>query len=107
MWLNDEVFNNRIIGFNRKRAVVNSYNHEFAATFTSQAIAIKGRHLTRLVSVRWSKPPLGWRKLNTNGSFHWETKVAGSGGILRNNKGEREDNFSVWIECNNIKEAET
>ena len=22
MWLNDEVFNNRIIGFNRKRAVV-------------------------------------------------------------------------------------
>ena len=59
-WWNDEVFNNRIIDFNRKRAVVNSYNHEFIATFASQAITVGGRHMTRLAWVGWSKRPLGW-----------------------------------------------
>lgn len=40
--------------------------------------------------MKWMKPPLGWFKLNTDGSSIQQRKVAGGGGVLR-------DGFGNWV----------
>lgn len=45
---------------------------------------------TRMVFVKWMKPPLGWFKLNTDGSSVQQRKVAGGGGVIR-------DGFGNWV----------
>lgn len=45
---------------------------------------------TRVVFVKWMKPPLGSFKLNTDGSSVQQRKVAGGGGVLR-------DGFGNWV----------
>lgn len=38
--------------------------------------------------MRWEKPDIGWVKLNSDGSSRGNPSVAGSGGLIRNEKGE-------------------
>ena len=45
---------------------------------------------TRMVFVKWMKPPLGWFKLNTDGSSVQQRKVAAGGGVIR-------DGFGNWV----------
>lgn len=41
--------------------------------------------------VRWSKPPIGWHKWNTDGSLVGANGLAGCGGVIRDSNG-------CWIE---------
>lgn len=41
---------------------------------------VVGRHV-RLVS--WMHPPLGWYKLNTDGSYFGNLDLCGNGGVIR------------------------
>ena len=38
--------------------------------------------------VKWLKPPDGWWKLNTNGSFLGSSRSAGGGGLIRDSRGQ-------------------
>jgi ribonuclease HI len=38
-------------------------------------------------SVRWSKPPRGWIKANSDGALNMEKRIGGCGAILRNHDG--------------------
>ncbi|KAK9983154.1 hypothetical protein SO802_032679 [Lithocarpus litseifolius] len=40
------------------------------------------------VQVKWSKPQIGWVKLNTDGSVFGDPMKAGGGGIIRNSEGD-------------------
>ena len=41
-------------------------------------------------SIKWSLPPFGWFKLNTDGSFLGNPGLAGGEGVIRNH-------FGVWV----------
>ena len=38
--------------------------------------------------IKWLKPPVGWWKLNTDGSFLGSSGVAGGGGLIRDSRGQ-------------------
>ena len=43
------------------------------------------------VMEKWRKPKIGWRKINCDATLDLKTKVAGTGMIVRDYKGEVED----------------
>ena len=51
--------------------------------------------------VRWEKPPVGWSKMNTDGSVLGSMGIAGCGGIVRNNQGGWVAGFSRRIGLSN------
>ena len=55
----------------------------------------------------WSKPPLGWKKLNVDGSLNVVIPSTGAGGALRNENGDWEDGFIARLGSNQIEEAES
>ena len=40
------------------------------------------------IQVKWTKPPMGWLKLNTNGSAVGNPRIAGGGGLIHNENGD-------------------
>jgi ribonuclease HI len=55
----------------------------------------------------WAMPPPGWVKLNTDGSFHEESKQGGAGMILRDDRGEIIFSSCRFLEnCSSPLEAE-
>ncbi len=49
------------------------------------------------IPVKWTPPPLGWFKLNTDGSSLGNPRLAGGGGVIRNHLGEWVGGFSRAI----------
>ena len=47
--------------------------------------------------IKWSPPPLGWFKLNTDGSFLGNPGLAGGGDVIQNHLGEWVGGFSRAI----------
>ena len=47
--------------------------------------------------IKWSPPPLGWFKLNIDGSSLSNPGLAGGGGVIRNHLGEWVGGFSRVI----------
>ena len=56
--------------------------------------------------IRWERPPLGWMKLNTDGSWLGGADRAGCGGIVRDDRGEWVAGFSRHIGSTNSFTAE-
>ena len=56
--------------------------------------------------IRWERPPLGWMKLNTDGSWLGGAERAGCGGIVRDDQGEWVAGFSRHIGSTNSFTAE-
>lgn len=56
--------------------------------------------------VRWSKPPLGWHKLNTDGSFVGAHGLAGCGGVIRDSEGCWIEGFAMSINTTSSISAE-
>ena len=56
--------------------------------------------------IRWEKPPVGWMKLNTNGSACGKPSVAGCGGVIRNDRGHWIVGFTRRIGATNSFVAE-
>ena len=52
-------------------------------------------------SLRWERPPLGWKKLNTDGSWLRGADRAGCGGIVRDDQGEWIAGFAKHIGSTN------
>ncbi|KAM0891479.1 hypothetical protein ACQ4PT_026378 [Festuca glaucescens] len=48
----------------------------------------KGRIAEEMPRQRWARPPMGWVKLNVDGSFDAESRTGGVGMILRDDSGE-------------------
>ena len=48
------------------------------------------RNLTRVVtrSIRWERPAVGWKKLNSDGSIIGSSGQVGCGGVVRNEHGD-------------------
>ena len=45
------------------------------------------RKAPQVVSVRWQHPPADWVKVNTDGSYSYDTDKSGAGGVFRNTRG--------------------
>ena len=58
------------------------------------------------IPVKWTPPPLGWFKLNTDGSSLGNPELAGGGGIIRNHLGEWVGGFSQAIGFTTSVQAE-
>ena len=56
--------------------------------------------------IRWEKPPVGWMKLNTNGSVFGSLGVAGWGGVIRDDRGNWISGFTKRIGITNSFTAE-
>ena len=59
-----------------------------AIEFDYCAKALRGVYQHVIRRVRLEKPDIGWVKLNSDGSSRGNPSVAGSGGLIRNEKGE-------------------
>jgi ribonuclease HI len=57
-------------------------------------------------SIKWVPPPLGWFKLNTDGSSLGNPGMAGGGGVIRNHVGDWEGGFSRAIGVTTSVQAE-
>jgi ribonuclease HI len=69
------------------------------------AITTQAEHQRIVVSVRWSPPPRGWVRLNTNGSCR-DCGHIGCGGIIRGSDGEWLGGFSKYISIGSAYLAE-
>ena len=49
------------------------------------------------ILVRWTAPPEGWMKMNTDGASHGNPGPAAAGGVMRNDEGEWCGGFVVII----------
>ncbi|KAK9035794.1 hypothetical protein V6N11_077823 [Hibiscus sabdariffa] len=58
------------------------------------------------VAVRWTKPPFGWHKLNSDGAIDGRDGVASCGGLIRDDGGSWLVGFSKRIGICSILEAE-
>jgi ribonuclease HI len=58
------------------------------------------------ISVKWNLPPLGWFKLNTDGSSLGNPGKAGGGGVIRNHLGDWVGGFSRAIGFTTSVQAE-
>ena len=56
--------------------------------------------------IKWISPPLGWFKLNTDGSLLRNPGLAGGGGIIRNHVGDWVGGFSRAIGVTTSVQAE-
>ena len=56
--------------------------------------------------VGWRKPPLGWMKLNIDGSLSEGLKKARGGGLVRDYKGQWQGGFSIQNFHSTLEEAE-
>nr|POE80708.1 putative ribonuclease h protein [Quercus suber] len=56
--------------------------------------------------IRWEKPPLGWKKLNTDGSSISCMERAGCGGVIKDELGNWVAEFTRHIEATNNFAAE-
>uniref|UniRef100_A0A2N9FM91 RNase H type-1 domain-containing protein n=1 Tax=Fagus sylvatica TaxID=28930 RepID=A0A2N9FM91_FAGSY len=50
-----------------------------------------------MVPVKWHAPPLGWAKLNTDGSSLGNPGLAGGGGVIRDSSGSWLGGFSRYL----------
>ena len=66
------------------------------------------RNPVRRVSkrIRWEKPPIGWKKLNTNGSVIGCMEQAGCGGVVRDEHGSWVAGFTRHVGATNSFAAE-
>jgi hypothetical protein len=58
------------------------------------------------IPIKWSPPPLGWFKLNTDGSSLGNPGMAGGGGVIRNHFGDWVGGFSRAIGFTTSVQAE-
>uniref|UniRef100_A0A2N9H5A8 CCHC-type domain-containing protein n=1 Tax=Fagus sylvatica TaxID=28930 RepID=A0A2N9H5A8_FAGSY len=58
------------------------------------------------IPIKWTLPPLGWFKLNTDGSSLGNPGLAGGGGVIRNHLGEWVGGFSRSIGFTTSVQAE-
>ena len=56
--------------------------------------------------VRWNKPPIGWHKLNTDGSLVGANGLAGCGGVIRDSNGCWINGFAMSINTTSSIAAE-
>ncbi|KAF7835990.1 ribonuclease H [Senna tora] len=88
------------------------------ATFTGKKATFKAVEYSHLylecsesiskghISVGWKPPPLGWWKLNTNGSCQGSMNQIGGGGILRDSNGNWVHGFAKFFGEGNSLMAE-
>lgn len=79
------IFENKPLRSNLKREV-----HAAANEFLFCASQTTMLRRKQSLQIRWSKPELGWVKLNTDGSFIGNPGLAGCGGLMR-------DHNERWI----------
>ena len=49
----------------------------------------------------------GWKKLNTDDSIGRDHLLAGVPGLIRNNKGEWDEGFTMLVACSSVEEVES
>ena len=103
IWIsrNMAVFNGKIVNQNLSTEIMNQVL-EFIYCVHSPRNPV--RKLNR--GIRWERPPLGWMKLNTDGSWLGGADRAGCGGIVRDDQGEWVAGFSRHIGSTNSFTAE-
>ena len=72
-----------------------------SAKFFSIGRNVKMPKAKIVVEVGWEKPPMGWAKLNTDGSAIGSTGRAGGGGVIRNHEGQRLKGYARPLGCSN------
>ena len=71
----------------RKSQLIQHYTSEFLATFLKQGTAVARRRMLGTVWVGWTTPPLGWLKLNVDGSVDDNRGLAGVRVVLFDSMG--------------------
>ena len=77
-----------------------------AAEFFSVGRNAKMPKARIVVEVGWVKPPMGWVKLNTDGSAIGSMGCAGGGGVIRNHEGQWLRGYARLLGCSNSCIAE-
>ena len=87
--------------------MVKSYFYEIIAVKETKASSIGAWRKLGMAWVGWCKPPLGWRKLNTDGSFLADIGIVGGGGLVRDDKASWQGGFSIQMQCTSVEVIES
>ncbi|KAJ1425364.1 Ribonuclease H domain [Sesbania bispinosa] len=100
------------IVFNQFRASIETLKMQICSQLRIAIKALKVRNFDQINShlnpilVRWNPPPLGWAKVNTDGSFSPATLSAACGGVIHDHWGLFLFAFSNFLGNCSIMEAE-
>ena len=96
------------IVFNRKSPNPNLYREIYNQVAEFMFCVTSPRNLVRKVSkeIRWEKPPLGWKKLKTDGSVVGCLEREGCGGVVRDEHGNWVAGFTRHVGATNSFAAE-
>ncbi|KAL0006019.1 hypothetical protein SO802_013580 [Lithocarpus litseifolius] len=74
-----------------KKGVIDTMIHikciKESAEFFSIGAKVRCNKMKKVIRVAWEKPPLGWMKLNSDGSALGNPGKAGGGGLIRDHQG--------------------
>ena len=89
--------------FNRKSPNLNLFREISNQAAEFMFCVSSPRNPIRRVSrrIRWEKPPIGWKKLNTDGSVIGCMERAGCGGVVRDDNGNWVVGFTRHVRATN------
>lgn len=86
-WQNDAIFRDKRLTIDQKIQWLKQTEHEITKAFSKPQVVGTGTGHHVEETVQWKKPPLGWIKLNVDGSCVQATGVAACGGLIRDHQG--------------------
>lgn len=87
-WRNEILFINKDRSDFSKAEWIHNLCSDDVAAFKKDSFMQKGLSSFNLNSIKWTKPPSGWFKLNSDCCYSGKNSVAGYGGTIRNGEGE-------------------
>ncbi|XP_031096925.1 uncharacterized protein LOC116001176 [Ipomoea triloba] len=82
-WRNDKVFNNRSLPFDQKLRWIKRQEDEIKSAFVKVGVQGLSANRSAASQVSWTKPTIGYVKLNVDGSWSAHEVKAGCGGVIR------------------------
>ena len=79
--------------------MIRAHNH---SREVMRARELRSRHSYQEAQVKWMRPDAGWKKCNTDGSVHGQQRLAGGGGVCRDEDGRWVFGFSRNIGSSSV-----
>jgi ribonuclease HI len=95
-WRNKSVHDPDFVYPSRPWTLVLEYVEEYKRNMWAESQVCQQRNKQE-INVSWIAPPMGWHAVNTDGAAKISDRIAGCGGIVRNNSGAWVEGFAMAL----------